>query len=677
MKGKILLWMTDIKDEYVLDADEYKPQETERRLLEQQTENKGQGQKTKAKENRALKQKTCDQRKGGHFMMYVGMGMGTAAVIAAICIGGTLWRTGPDQPVKPPVTLEQPLVTSEQPSVPPEQPSAPSEQPSVISEQPSVPSEQAETSEQPPATPEQPPEGETAEEDMTADDAAEQTTDKDMTEEAESNEAETAEEVPIPLPIEEGEHLLIDVGDDTLIALDRSWNVTSRIERVQLSPQNGLPYGETAWVIPANQPIPLTVLEEGSDAAGKTGLYSLEEDGWLLEPEYDRLNQVSGSLWTDSEPVVAAGNLMKADGTAVNDSEGVFRRDGDYIYDLSNLCIYDTEGSLCSRYEGTLIDIWGTNVICQNNEGQTVLQDVYGNPVWTETSGLTYMGRCGEYLNWKDGNGAGIVTDVQRNRMTDDVQFYQKNQDWNLKGQGLQLMAESPDGNRKLVQMSGENNTLYYYLCDENYQVMEMYREILLEFEEPVYLEANEGKRQYSSDWSLQGEAYGSWDNYCWDDQHPVITRVWTWYMDEQGALAVKDAWNDEILTVESVNVMPTEVSVDQAGEVTVIQWKGDGEEWNAACLADGVLQELPFSAAARVNLRMLPSGVLEVSGAQEDSEMYFLEDGTRLNADETKEVWYVSPKFQCMTDGTGLFVGGYERQQYWFWYLLAYPDAQ
>ncbi len=209
MKEKMLIWMTEMKDEYVLEASCYKPQKSERRVLEQragETENvkeiKGETEEVKRINNY--------HRKGGHIMMYIGMGFGAVAAAAAIWVGSTFWGTDPDQPVKLPATLER-----------------------------------------------------TTEAYTTEEETSTEETDMSLGSVIPSEKADTS--VGMKIPMEDGKRLLIAAGEDTLVALDNEGNITSRLEHARMECAYGMPYEENAWVFSADHPIAVVVLEKGKE----------------------------------------------------------------------------------------------------------------------------------------------------------------------------------------------------------------------------------------------------------------------------------------------------------------------------------------------------------------------------------------------------------------------------
>jgi len=102
VKDEILFWAADIRDEYIVEAAEKKPAENERKMLEKRYAglicDKQQSRKTGRLET---------HRKGGRVMMYFGYGLGAAAVMFSVFIGGTVWNHSKEAPEKEPVSLSQ------------------------------------------------------------------------------------------------------------------------------------------------------------------------------------------------------------------------------------------------------------------------------------------------------------------------------------------------------------------------------------------------------------------------------------------------------------------------------------------------------------------------------------------------------------------------------------------
>ena len=115
MGKETLLWMTDIRDEYVLDAF-YKVPDVEKYVRKEDREEE---HPVPAKACRAEKEKRiagCETVAGskqkktkrkGAVLMYLGIGFGAAAVAAAVWMGGSRWMNQENTPIQEPVTLEE------------------------------------------------------------------------------------------------------------------------------------------------------------------------------------------------------------------------------------------------------------------------------------------------------------------------------------------------------------------------------------------------------------------------------------------------------------------------------------------------------------------------------------------------------------------------------------------
>lgn len=104
MKDDILMWTADIKDEYIIEAAVKKLARKERKELEQKCIQFNCAERDKYKTKTGKEKR---YRKGARAMMYLGYGLSAAAVIAAVFVGGTIWKQSEESPEKTPVSLSK------------------------------------------------------------------------------------------------------------------------------------------------------------------------------------------------------------------------------------------------------------------------------------------------------------------------------------------------------------------------------------------------------------------------------------------------------------------------------------------------------------------------------------------------------------------------------------------
>ena len=102
---------------------------------------------------------------------------------------------------------------------------------------------------------------------------------------------------------------------------------------------------------------PVAIRFSGSEQEGtkdRCGIYSIEENRWLCEPEgHAYLNLLGDELWTDSEQMHCGGSLMRMDGTVVaqTNSPAGFRRYVNYIVSVAEGDVYDLSGNFLFSYD--------------------------------------------------------------------------------------------------------------------------------------------------------------------------------------------------------------------------------------------------------------------------------------------------------------------------------------
>lgn len=193
-----------------------------------------------------------------------------------------------------------------------------------------------------------------------------------------------------------------------------------------------------------------------STEGGRCGLYDIEENRWIADPEEHRcLNLLGEGLWTDimSEEGNGTARLMRMDGSvaAIQSCPVRFSRYHNYVrwgdgyYDLTGnpICF---EGDLC-----TVLDITEKYVVCFRSdladEETGKLYTLFKSPetgevLMAEQSGLSYGGHFGNYLVWLGEGARMLVTDDHLNQVFSEADFYERNPEFRLEN----MIREAPPG---------------------------------------------------------------------------------------------------------------------------------------------------------------------------------------------------------------------------------------
>lgn len=342
-------------------------------------------------------------------------------------------------------------------------------------------------------------------------------TSTESTESEESEESSQSQENgPIVLPsVGENERLVVQNGEN-LTVLDKYGNTCSQFEHATIYFKSEGPlfkFMGNMLLVSLENPLPIQV-ETGAEEY-KVGLYSLEEDDWLIEPTYEYLNLLSNTVFTTSELLRTGGNLMKTDGSVIWENVGHCSVTGDYIMTMysmeDNQNSDDVEGQTSARNIGLIFDLEGNylssydainyiyaayhdKIIMKNGKtGEIYLQDGYGNVAWTvPEEQWKFCNRCGDYLSWctTDEEATGIITDWQLNEVMNDEKFFQLNADLVHSGRQLKIFAwEDSDafsweegnifsweeGDSLIVSIINEAGITEYYRCDSNFEVLDTY----------------------------------------------------------------------------------------------------------------------------------------------------------------------------------------------------------
>ena len=425
---EILMWMGDIRDDFILEAEDYKHYQS-------------------------------DKSVPGYFI--VG---GTLAAAAAICTA-IFFQTGRNRIDHSNVPMQLPYQTEETKEI------------------------EWETEEE--TTEEETTQAETTEAETT-EAASQETTNEDgslsaAASEPFANNLPIAEDEYLVLTTGEGSYNWL--GGDMVLALDSSGEEVLRLPDYGIT--GNIAYISNGMVVNENTPLVLyTGYEDGaaddSDyASAQMGIYSLKDRKWIVEPARQSVTLFSDSVYMIGSDV---GNLYRTDGTCIEEGAENVTMQGNFI--ISRRAVYDKTGQLLimiQENESVQIVLYDEILINQyftDGSHYTKCVNAQGEPMWIEQSGLTWTGGeagWGIYNSWSDTNGKGLLTAMGDDNtfkiVLSEDEFFAKNPD--AQGNGLSLIAVTANNEWRyeffLQTTSAEHQKIYYYRCDDEFNIIDMY----------------------------------------------------------------------------------------------------------------------------------------------------------------------------------------------------------
>ena len=430
---EILMWMGDIRDDFILEAEDYKHYQS-------------------------------DKSVPGYFI--VG---GTLAAAAAICTA-IFFQTGRNRIDHSNVPMQLPYQTEETKEIEWE-----TEEETTEAETTEEETTQAETTEA-----------------ETTEAASQETTNEDG-----SLSAAASETFANNLPIAEDEYLVLTTGEgsynwlggDMVLALDSSGEEVLRLPGYGITGNSE--YISNGMIVDENTPLVLyTGYEDGafddSDyASAQMGIYSLKDRKWIVEPARQSVTLFSDSVYMIGSDV---GNLYRTDGTCIEEGAENVTLQGNFI--ISRRAVYDKTGQLLimiQENESVRIVMYDEILINQHfTDGShyTKCVNAQGETMWIEQSGLTWTG--GEagwriYNSWSDTNGKGLLTAMDDDNtfkiVLSEDEFFAKNPD--AQGNGLRLLTVTVNNEWRyeffLETTSAEHQKIYYYRCDDEFNIIDIY----------------------------------------------------------------------------------------------------------------------------------------------------------------------------------------------------------
>lgn len=425
---EILMWMGDIRDDFILEAEDYKHYQS-------------------------------DKSVPGYFI--VG---GTLAAAAAICTA-IFFQTGRNRIDHSNVPMQLPYQTEETKEI------------------------EWETEEE--TTEEETTQAETTEAETT-EAASQETTNEDgslsaAASETFANNLPIAEDEYLVLTTGEGSYNWL--GGDMVLALDSSGEEVLRLPGYGIT--GNIAYISNGMIVDENTPLVLyTGYEDGafddSDyASAQMGIYSLKDRKWIVEPARQSVTLFSDSVYMIGSDV---GNLYRTDGTCIEEGAENVTLQGNFI--ISRRAVYDKTGQLLimiQENESVRIVMYDEILINQHfTDGShyTKCVNAQGETMWIEQSGLTWTG--GEagwriYNSWSDTNGKGLLTAMDDDNtfkiVLSEDEFFAKNPD--AQGNGLRLLTVTVNNEWRyeffLETTSAEHQKIYYYRCDDEFNIIDIY----------------------------------------------------------------------------------------------------------------------------------------------------------------------------------------------------------
>ena len=425
---EILMWMGDIRDDFILEAEDYKHYQS-------------------------------DKSVPGYFI--VG---GTLAAAAAICTA-IFFQTGRNRIDHSNVPMQLPYQTEETKEI------------------------EWETEEE--TTEEETTQAETTEAETT-EAASQETTNEDgslsaAASEPFANNLPIAEDEYLVLTTGEGSYNWL--GGDMVLALDSSGEEVLRLPGYGITGNSE--YISNGMIVDENTPLVLyTGYEDGafddSDyASAQMGIYSLKDRKWIVEPTRQSVTLFSDSVYMIGSDV---GNLYRIDGTCIEEGAENVTLQGNFI--ISRRAVYDKTGQrliMIQENENVWTVLYDEILINQHfPDGIHYTKGVNakGETIWIEQSGLTWTGGeagWGIYNSWSDTNGKGLLTAMGDDNtfkiVLSEDEFFAKNPD--AQGNGLSLIAVTANNEWRyeffLQTTSAEHQKIYYYRCDDKFNIIDMY----------------------------------------------------------------------------------------------------------------------------------------------------------------------------------------------------------
>ena len=225
--------------------------------------------------------------------------------------------------------------------------------------------------------------------------------------------------------------------------------------------------------------------DDSDYASAQMGIYSLKDRKWIVEPARQSVTLFSDSVYmigsdvgnlyrTDGTCIEEGAENVTMQGNFIISRRAVYDKTGQLL-----IMIQENESVQIVLYDEILINQYFTDgshyTKCVNAKGETI---------WIEQSGLTWTGGeagWGIYNSWSDTNGKGLLTAMGDDNtfkiVLSEDEFFAKNPD--AQGNGLSLIAVTANNEWRyeffLQTTSAEHQKIYYYRCDYEFNIIDMY----------------------------------------------------------------------------------------------------------------------------------------------------------------------------------------------------------
>lgn len=469
---EILMWMGDIRDDFILEAEDYKHYQS-------------------------------DKSVPGYFI--VG---GTLAAAAAICTA-IFFQTGRNRIDHSNVPMQLPYQTEETKEIEWE-----TEEETTEAETTQAETTEAETTEA----------------------ASQETTNEDgslsaAASEPFANNLPIAEDEYLVLTTGEGSYNWL--GGDMVLALDSSGEEILRLPGYGITGNSA--YISNGMIVNENTPLVLyteyedKASDDSDYASAQMGIYSLKDRKWIVEPA-----RQSVTLFTDSVYMIGSdvGNLYRTDGTCIEEGAEDVTVQGNFI--ISRRAVYDKTGQLLIMIQENenvltvLCDEILINEYFSDGSHYTKCVNAQGETIWIEQSGLTWTG--GEagwriYNSWNDMNEKGLLTATRDDNtlkiVLSEDEFFAKNPD--AQGNGLRLLTVTANNEGRheffLQTTSAEHQKIYYYRCDDEFNIINAYPQ------NQIYI-GNMYDEVCLWYWGLDESGNGFVENLIWENKIKVDAEI-------------------------------------------------------------------------------------------------------------------------------------------------------
>ena len=225
--------------------------------------------------------------------------------------------------------------------------------------------------------------------------------------------------------------------------------------------------------------------DDSDYASAQMGIYSLKDRKWIVEPARQSVTLFSDSVYMigsdvgnlyriDGTCIEEGAENVTVQGNFIISRRAVYDKTGQLL-----IMIQENESVRIVMYDEILISQYfpdGSHYTkCVNAQGETM---------WIEQSGLTWTGGeagWGIYNSWSDTNGKGLLTAMGDDNtfkiVLSEDEFFAKNPD--AQGNGLRLLTVTVNNEWRyeffLETTSAEHQKIYYYRCDDEFNIIDIY----------------------------------------------------------------------------------------------------------------------------------------------------------------------------------------------------------